>query len=1047
MKLVDFSVNRPVSITMIILAMVILGIFSLPRLAVDLYPDMEIPVAVVVTNYPGADPAEVENVVTRPMEQAVANTGNLDTIQSMSSTGNSLVIVMFKWGTNMDNATIELRENIDMFREMLPSDVKSPWVMRMDPNNAPIMMYSVSGDDLLKLTNVTEDTVLSRLERIEGVASAVIEGGREREYKVVLDHAKMESYGISTAQIAQTIMGGSVAGSAGSLSYGTKDLAIRVQSEYKSIADLEAIQIPLGTGASIKLSDIAEVRDDLKKINQYAYVDDKPALSLVVFKSSGHNTVQVSRAVKAEVDKLNQSLPDGIMLTELYDAAQFIEQSLANVVKQAAIGGTFAMIVLYLFLRNIRSTMVVALAMPIAIIATFTMMYFANQSVNLLSLGGLALGLGSLIDFSVVVLESIYRYRQNGYGLIEAAKKGTAEVGNAVLAAGTSQVVVFAPIVFVTGLASILFTPFALTVSFSNIAAMLVAVSLVPMLSSKLLGNVKPLDTAALMQEKSKKPTVVFGKFYLKLQNRYTGLLRWSLGHRKTILIITTILLVISLALMPLVGAEFIPAMDMGELAIDIEMVQGTALPETKIVALNVEELIKKHLPDYERIFTRVGTGDMSWLGVVGSNEATVEVKLLPQAKRDYTTDEAMEIIREATRDIPGATITIRQADGNGGMGSGSPVDIKIKGDDLEVLAQLGTLVTEIVSNVEGTRNVSNSMEDARPEVQVNVDREQAELYGLNTPQILNTVNTAFDGQVVGRIRTGEDQIDIRLMYPDGFEQNHHQLASLMITSPTGARVALSTVAEITIAETPSTIVRTDQSRQISVTADIFGRDLGSINRDIQTQLDKMMFPEGYIVELSGQAEDMTKSFKDLGMALLLAVVLVYMLLASLFESLFHPFVIMFSLPPTVIGVVFGLLVTGHTISVVSLIGMIMLMGIVVNNAIVLVDYINRVRSRGVELKEAIMEAAPIRLRPILMTALTTILALLPLAFGRGEGSEGYAPMAVVVASGLTFSTLITLVLVPVVYTILDETGEKIRNKLGKIKLPGGKKEEIEIKE
>ncbi|WP_031513831.1 efflux RND transporter permease subunit [Desulfofalx alkaliphila] len=1029
MKIANFSVNRPVSITMIILAMVILGMFSLPRLAVDLFPDMELPVAVVVTNYPGADPAEVENVVTRPLEQAVANTSGLDTIQSISSTGNSLVVVMFDWNTDMDFATIELREKIDMYRDMLPQDVKSPMVIKMDPNNAPIMLYTITGDDLLELTNITEDTILTRLERIDGVASAIVEGGKEREYKVVLDHAKLESYGIPPAQVAQMISGGDIAGTAGSLSHGRTDLAIRVQSEYKSIADLEEIQIPLGTGASVKLSDIAEIRDDFKEDTAYAYVNDNTALSMAVFKSSGHNTVQVSRAVKAEVERLNESLPEGLELTLVYDSAEFIEDSISNVVKHATVGGVLAMIVLYLFLRNLRSTMVVAISMPIAVIATFTMMYFGNQSINLLSLGGLALGLGSLIDFSVVVLESIYRYREDGYSVIEAAKKGTAEVGNAVLASGTSQVVVFAPIIFVTGLAGILFTPLALTVSFSNVAAMLVAVSLVPMLSSKLLGNVRPIDTAALMQDTSKKPTVVFNKFFIRLRERYVVLLKWSLGHRKIVLVATVILLVVSLALIPVIGAEFMPSMDTGEIVINIETPQGTVLEETQVVATNIENLVKEHLPDRERIFTRVGTNDMAWLGGAGGNEATIQVKLLPQDQRDYTTEEAMEIMRQATKNISGATITIGQADEF--HMSGSPVQVIIKGDDLDVLEQLASLITETVSNVEGTRNVSNSLEDARPEVQVTIDREQADLYGLSAHQILTTVNTAFDGQVVGRVRTGEDQIDIRLMYPDDFEQNQHQLASLMITSPTGARVSLGSVADITVSSTPSSITRIDQSRQISITADIFGRDLGSINNDIQAELDKMMLPDGYIVEISGEAEDMAESFMDLGMAIMLAAVLVYMLLASLFESLYHPFVIMFALPPTIVGVVFGLLVTGHTISVVSLIGMIMLIGIVVSNAIVLVDYINRLRSRGLGLIEAILEAAPIRLRPILMTSVTTVLALLPLAFGTGEGSEGYAPMAVVVAFGLTFSTLITLVLVPVVYTSFEDLGTKIKNRLG----------------
>uniref|UniRef100_UPI00195B43CD efflux RND transporter permease subunit n=1 Tax=Desulforadius tongensis TaxID=1216062 RepID=UPI00195B43CD len=1039
MKIADFSVDRPVAISMLIVAMVILGIVSLPKLAVDLYPDMELPVAVVVTAYEDADPAEVEKVVTKPLEAAVGTASNIKEIQSISSAGNSLIILLFEWGTDMDDAAIEVREKIDMFRDVLPSDVGSPRVMKMDPNNAPIMLYTLSGDDLVTLDKLAEDTVKPGMERIKGAASVLISGGKELEYKVILDRAKLESYGITAAQVAQAIMGDSITGTAGTVERGVNELSVRVLGEYNSGEDLAAIQIPLGPGAgNIKLSDIAEIRKDFKEVTEYSFVDGKPALSIHVFKSSGENTVQVARAVKAEAEKLSQTLPQGVKLTKVLDLSKFIEDSISNVVHHTLIGGIMAMVILYLFLRSVRSTLVVAIVMPIAVIATFTMMYFADQTINLLSLGGLALGLGSLVDFSVVVLESIYRYRQNGYGVIEAAKLGTAEVGNAVFASGLSQVVVFAPIVFVQGLAGILFGPLALTVSISHIAALFAALTLVPMLSSRLLKNVPPADMV-FPKGKTKNPLVLFGRFFARLSEGYGKLLRWALGHRKTVVIATIVLLVASMAMVPMVGTEFIPSMDQGEIAIKIETPPGTSLEETKQVAFNVRNMVKRELPGYERIFTQVGTGDMAWLGIVGSNEATVQVKLPPQKQREYSTEEAMEKLRAAGKDIPGATITVKQANDDG-MGSGSPIEISIKGDDIEVLKQLGVLVTEIVKSVEGTRNVTNSLEEARLQVNVKVDRQRASLYGLSASQIMSAVRTAFDGQVVSRVRTGDDEIDIRLMYPENFKETPEQLAELMLNSPTGARVALQSVADITVEEAPVQITRSDQAREVSITADIAGRDLGSINREIQAQLEQMAFPKGYAYELSGQAEDMAESFGDLGLAMILAVVLVYMVMAAQFESLFHPFIIMFSLPPTLVGVVLGLLTTGHRLSVPALIGAIMLIGIVVNNAIVLVDYINTLRRRGIGRSEAILTAGPIRLRPILMTTLTTVLALLPLAFGTGEGSEGWAPLAVVVSFGLTLSTLITLVLVPVVYTIFDDLGNRFKKLPGSIKLPFNKK-------
>ncbi|MTI81153.1 MAG: efflux RND transporter permease subunit [Firmicutes bacterium] len=1042
MKLANFSVDRPVAITMLIVAMVILGMVSLPKLAVDLYPDMELPVAVVVTSYEDADPAEVEKIVTKPLESAIGTTSNISEIQSVSSEGNSLIVMMFDWGTDMDDATIEAREKIDGFRDMLPSDVGSPRVMKMDPNSAPIMMYTLDGDDLVTLNNIAEDTVKSRFERINGIASVVITGAKEQEYKVILDRAKLESYGLTAGQVAQTIRSDSISGTMGAVERGNNELAVRLDSEYNTASDLSALQISLGPGnGTINLSDIAEVKKGYKDISEYSYVDGKPALSLQLFKSSDGNTVQVANDVKVAAEKLKSTLPEGVELTKVFDTSKFIEDSINNVAQNILLGGSFALIVLYLFLRNVRSTLVVAIVMPIAVITTFTMMYFADQTINLLSLGGLALGLGTLVDYSVVVLESIYRYRQDGHNVIEAAKLGTAEVGSAVLAAGMSSVVVFAPIVFVEGLAGIMFGPLALTVTISYMAALFAAFTLVPMLSSKLLKNV-PINNDQL-EQKSKNPVVLFGKFFAKLSEVYGKLLRWALGHRKSVVGLTIGLLVGSIALVPMVGTEFIPGMDQGEMAVEIETPPGTSLKQTQQVAFEVEEMIAKEFPEHERIFSRVGTGDMAFLGVVGSNEATVQVKLLDQEQREYTTEQAMERLREAGKKIPGATLTIRQANDQS-MGSGSAIDISIRGDDLEVLTQLGTLVTDMVKNIEGTRNVSNSLDDAQSQISIKVDREQASMYGLSAAQIMSAVNVAFDGQVVSRVRTGDDEIDVRMMYPEDFEQSPDQLADLMITSTTGAKVALETVADIKVVEAPNQIIRMDQVREVSVTADISGRDLGSINQDIQAQLDKMAFPDGYQYELSGQAEDMAESFGDLGLALILAIVLMYMVMAAQFESLFYPFIIMFSLPSTFIGAMFGLLITGHHLSVPAFIGAIMLVGIVVNNAIVLIDYVNTLRKRGNERDEAILQAGPIRLRPILMTTLTTVLALMPLVFGKGDGAEGWAPMAVVVAFGLTISTLITLVLVPVVYTLFDDLGNKLKGIFGKISF--GRKKEINAK-
>lgn len=1034
MKLADISVDRPVAISMLIIALVVLGLFSLPRLAVDLYPEMELPIAVVSTSYEGAAPAEVEELVSKPLESAMATTQNIKEIRSNSQNGFSLVIVMFNWGTNMDNATIDLREKIDYVKGMLPKDASSPRVMKLDPNQAPIISYSISGaqGDLVKLKRIAEDTIQPRLERVSGVASVFISGGKTREIKVILDPAKMEAYGLSTTQIMQAIASDNINGTAGLVDKGTTETSIRVVGEYKNLDQLKKVQINLANGNTLALENLATIADDFKKEEQFTFINGETSLGMSVMKATGGNTVQVANQVMAEVEKLNKTLPDGVKITTVMDTSKFIKDSINNVVEHGLLGGFFATFVLYLFLRNFRSTLVVVLAIPISIIATFALMYFGGQTINMLSLGGLVLGMGSLVDFSVVVLESIYRYRQNGFGIIEAAKLGTAEVSTAVTASALAQVVVFMPIVFVEGIAGILFKPMALTVSFSHIAALFAALTLVPMMSARLLRNVSPADEV-LLEGKTKNPVVIFGKTLHKLNARYGRLLQWSLKNRKKVIGLTAVLFIASIAATPLIGTEFMTTMDQGEISVKIEMPSGTKVEETSRVARDLEKLATRQLQDIDRIFTTVGSGgQLSFLGGSASDQASLQIKLKPLEERNITTEQAAEKLRLAMQDIPGADITVSITDNSGG-GTGSAVEIAVRGDDLTVLEQIGDLLVETVKSVDGTRNVNNSLASASSEMRITVDREQAARYGLSASQILSAVSTSFDGKIVSRMRTGDDEVDIRMLTPEDAGKRVDTLENLTIVSPTGARVPVSAVAKVESHHVPTAISRTDQTREISITADITGRDLGSINKDILAEINKLALPDGYTVKFGGQAEDMADSFKSLGLALLLSVLLVFMVMSAQFESLFQPFIIMFSLPPTFIGAIFGLGITGNPISVTAMIGAIMLVGVVLNNAIVLVDYINVLRRRGHERNEAILMAGPIRLRPILMTALTTVLALLPMAFGSGEGSEAQAPMAIVIAFGLTFSTLITLVLVPVVYTLFDDLGKKLSGKFGKL--------------
>ncbi|WP_018084625.1 efflux RND transporter permease subunit [Desulfurispora thermophila] len=1041
MKIADFSVQRPVAISMVIIALVLVGLVALPMLRVDLYPDMELPVALVTTSYEGAAPAEVEKLVTRPLESALATVNNVKEIVSYSQSGVSQVVIRFNWGTDMDQAALDMRDKVDLVRGVLPSEVKSPRVLKLDPNSFPILQYALTGPDIEEVKRVAEDIVKPRLERVSGVASVTVSGGKTREIKVVLDPARLESYGLTVSQVSQLLAAENISGSAGTTVRGSTDLAIRVVGEYKKARDLAGLPLNLPGGGTVRLGDIATIQDDFKKQTQLSYVNGRPSVALDVLKVSGSNTVQVAGRVKERVAQINKEMPPGIKLVMVMDLSKFISDSINNVTRHAVLGGLLAVVVLYLFLRSFRSTLVVALVIPISIIATFSMMYFGGQTINLLSLGGLALGLGSLVDFSVVVLESIYRYRQNGYGVIDAARQGTAEVGNAVFASALAQVVVFLPIVFVQGLAGILFGPLALTVSFSHLAALFAALTLVPMLASRLLRRVAPVDEepASVPPPSSGRQRIIywlhlpswhFTRVFASLSRHYGRLLAWCLGHRKRVVLTALALLVGALALLPLVGMEFMPVMDQGEIQVTIELPPGSQLAETGRIASRVEDIVSD-LPETETVFTRLGSGgSFAMLGGGNTDQAMLIVKLKPRVQRKLSTEQVVDLIRGKTARIAGAEITVKVNDTNGGR-QGKPISIMVRGDDMETLRQLGAVLQSRVAAIEGTRNVTTNMEKAVPEINVTVDRQRAGLYGLSAGQVLAAVRTAFDGQVVSRLRTGEDEVDIRLMFPAQYRLDPNRLAGLMLNTPTGAKVAVGEVADISVQDAPQTIMRYNQSRLLNVEAEIAGRPLGDVNRDVQALMKGIKLPPGYTYEISGEAQEMQESFGNLFLALLLSVVLVYMVMAFLFESLFYPFVIMFSLPPTIVGVVVGLLLTGYHLSVVALIGLIMLVGIVVNNAIVLVDYINKLRRQGMERNQAIMQAGPVRLRPILMTTLSTVLALLPMAFGGGEGSEGRAPLAVVVAFGLTFSTLITLVLVPVVYTIFDDLGAGIRRRLG----------------
>ncbi|MET3287854.1 UNVERIFIED_CONTAM: HAE1 family hydrophobic/amphiphilic exporter-1 [Brevibacillus sp. OAP136] len=1033
MSFSSFSIRRPITIMMLAIAVLIFGFISLPKLAVDLYPELNFPVAIVVTSVDGGTPSEVEKLVTKPIEESVGTVANIKRVTSNSAEGASQVIVEFNWGVDMDQATLNLRDKVDQVRGALPDSAKSPRILRLDPNSMPIITLAVTGEsDIVKLKALVENVMKPRLERIDGVASVGISGGKTREVEVELDPNRIAAYGLTLDQIQQAVMSTNISGAAGVIRQGDAKINIRLQSEFKDVAQIGETPIHVGQG-SIQLKNIATVSDTFKEVTQKAYLDGMPSVGLNILKASGGNTISVADQVKAKLAELQAELPANIKVTTTLDTSTFIKDSIYTVGEHALVGGLFSILVLLCFLNSYRSMIIIAIVIPISVIATFCLMYFTGQTINMFSLSGLTLGLGSLVDFAVVILENIFRHREEGKSMWEAADIGAREVSTAVMASALAQISVFLPIVFVEGLASQLFGPLALTVVFSHLAALIASMALVPMLSARWL---KRLPNTAIYESGTYRginPIVWFNVGFHKVTKGYGRLLRWSVGHRKTVFFITIAMFIATIPLAGMVGAEFIPKLDQGKISVNIKLPNGSMLKETEAIVTQVESFAKK-VPELEQLYTSIGSaGGNTVVAQAATNEAQLTISVGDKEKRKRTTLEIVEDLRKQVAHIAGAEITVKELDNSGGPPT-APLEISLRGDDMAVLEDISSIIAEEVKQVQGTRNVTTSLTSKQNELQLVVDLQKAGTYGLSSQQILSSVRTAFQGQTITKYRTGDDEVDVNMRLPEAYKDDISYLEQLRIPTPSGAQISLSSVAKIVEENVPQLIKRVNQTREVTITSDIVDRDLNSISADLQKRLAGLRLPDGYTIEYGGQSKDMAEAFGSLGLAIVLSIVLVYMVMASQFESLFAPFIIMFSIPPTFIGVVIGLLVTGISLSVSAFIGYILLIGIVVNNAIVLIDYINTLRKKGVERNEAIFTAGPVRLRPILMTTLATILAILPLAFGGGAGNESQAPMAVVVTFGLSFSTLITLILIPVVYTWFDDLGNKFRNRRNKRK-------------
>ncbi len=1041
MNLSRHAVKHPITILMVVLAIFIIGAVSLNRLSVDLYPDIELPIVATIVNYEGVGPEEMEQLITRPLEEAVAGLPGIKKVSSTSSRGSSMVIAEFNYGTDMDYSEIKVREKVDSVKAWLPDEATSPMIIRFNMEMMPVMMMGVTGDrEAYEIKEIVDEKILPYIERISGVASLDTGGGETREIQVLVDSYRLQSLGLSIADLQGIIASENANYSAGTVVQGQKDYLLRIKGELDSLDDLGNILIPLGGGASTQLKYIADIQDTFAKKTMYSSLNGQSAVSLNIYKQSDANTVSVSKKVNAELEKIAKDLPAGIEIITVYDSAEFINKSISNVLNNGVVGASFAILILYLFLRNIRSTMIIGTAIPISIIATFILMFFSGTTINVLSLGGLALGIGMMVDSAIVVLENIYRFRtEKGLSRVEAAVEGTKEVSSAVVASTLTTICVFLPLVFVQGLSAQLFRPMSLTVTFSLFASLMVALTFVPMLSSKLLviekeDGLKEDTNVTILSRFARKISDSFQRIVEKVKDKYIEILAYSLENRKKIISLTLIAILVSVFVFAaFVGKEFIPETDAGFLSVELRLARNSILEDTIAETEKVEALLAG-IDEIDQIFVSAGDGGMM-LGTGSSRTSTIMVALKPVNDRKRSVKDIAEEIRQGTADMAGVEVTVSSEALS--MAMSNAISIELKGSDLETLRELSDEVAQRVKAVPDTREVSTSFDKGTPEIEVIIDRDKAQAYGLTSYQVAGALRQGLSGLTATKYREKGNEYNVKIFLLEEQRRDLDAAKRIMIPSLMGFNVPLEEVAEINFVEGPSSISRADQSRLATITAEISGRDLSAVTKDIQKNMKDLHLPSGYTMEFTGSSQEMEEAFISLIYALILAIILVYMVMASQFEALLHPFIIMFSIPPTFIGITFGLFLTGRNFGVTAFIGVIMLAGIVVNNAIVLVDYVNTLRARGMDKIEALKEAGQTRFRPILMTTLTTVLALIPQTIGIGEGAELMSPMATVVVFGLLFSTIVTLVLVPVMYDLMDSFSVKYKRKIGQL-LTGG---------
>lgn len=1011
-------IRKPVTTIMVTLMVFIAGIVSYFNLDQALMPDMDLPIAVVMTTYVGASPEEIEELISKPMEESLGSIANVDTVTSYSSTNSSMVLLQFVDGTDIDMAAVDMRDKIDQMKSTLPDAAGDPMVIKMDINAMPITIgVKAENMDLESLNDLLEDNVVNRLERIEGIASVSLSGGITNEVRITVDPVKLAGYGLTTSTLSGLLAAENMNLPSGDLTQGNTTVAVRTIGEFTSVQEINNLPIPTSTGAVIHLSDVARVEQVEADRDSFTYINGEKGILLSVDKQSTANLVKVSQSLKDEIAKLQRDYPE-LEIDMLSDTSDYIEMSLSNITETALLAAVIAFFVLLLFLKNAVTAGIIAVSIPTSIMATFALMHVTDINMNMISMGGVAIGIGMLVDNSVVVLDSIYQYYERGYTAAESAEIGAKEVSMAIIASTLTTVAVFLPMALIGGTTGAMMKNLSFTIMYALIASVVVALTFVPMACALLLKR----ETKTFVWKNLK-----FLSFLDRwegaidtLSRKYEKLLKWALRHRKKTVLTVLLVFILSLCSIPLAGMDFMASMDEGVATISVDLPNGTDLDTTEETTLEVLYRLQD-IPEADVVYANVGSGMLS----SGTNSASITMNLVDAKDRKRSTEEVCDDIEKLLADIPGADITVSSSDSAMGSLASADVTMNVYGYDAATLVDVEDELIDKLSQVDGLSDVEGSTGDTVPEAKVTIDRAKASQYGITTASVAGALSTAISGSTATQYKLDGTEIDVVIRYDTNSVNYLTDLNNLTVTSAYGTQVPLSDVATITMDESATTIMRENQKNYITISANADNMSTSEAQKLVEKAMADIELPDGCTYQFSGMMEKMNDTFRSLEIAMVVAVLLVYMIMASQFESLRYPFIVMFSMPLAITGAILGLLITGNTITMPAMMGFVMLIGMVVNNGIVLVDYTNQLMDRGMNCYDALTSAGPRRLRPILMTTLTTVLGMVPMALATSEGSEMMQALAIAVIFGLTLSTVVTLIFIPVLYMWMNERKRK----------------------